>query len=53
MDIQLLPVIASCCNWFSQPLTWKSAMTKHAYRLVYRPEPDRLPRWVARLLLWF
>ncbi len=37
----------------SHPLRHSNAMNKHDYRLVYRPEPDRMPRWVARLLMWF
>jgi len=28
-------------------------MNKHDFRLVYRPEPERMPRWVARFLMWF
>lgn len=50
MDIQLLASIATAGGRHQRP---SLAMTKNAYRLVYRPEPDRLPRWVARLLLWF
>ena len=29
------------------------AMRHAAHRLVYRPAPDRLPRWVWRVWAWF
>jgi hypothetical protein len=32
---------------------FKLADTRHAYRHVYRPGPDRMPRWVWRLWAWF
>jgi hypothetical protein len=33
--------------------TQECPMNKHDFRLVYRPEPERLPRWLSRLLVWF
>lgn len=30
-----------------------AAVTRHAFRHVYSPSPDRMPRWVWRLWAWF
>lgn len=29
------------------------AMDKQQLRFIYRPQPERLPRWLGRVLSWF
>ena len=38
---------------YSTPPDPENAMHSHEFRLVYRPSPDRLPRWLHRVWAWF
>lgn len=35
----------------SQPI--RAVDPRHAFRHVYSPSPDRMPRWVWRVWAWF
>lgn len=38
---------------YSISIEGENAMSKSDFRMVYKPAPDRLPRWVWRVWGWF
>ena len=40
----------NCIQYFHRR---RNAMSKSDFRMVYKPAPDRLPRWMWRVWGWF